>query len=187
VAVEMLDDEHMPRCSCLICQSRGWLRFRPKEDAYPVGVGLKIATYGGTGGGTGEPDRALADPVCAEADFRRALALIPTEFLRTVGTLYHETAPPDRASKANPHASRAVTVMDAIAAEAWIEWNDARALGMLHGGENPTQTLHRLLDECAVEMGKAMGERMEGRPSRMRPVAVAEAPPEWEQAPANRR
>lgn len=183
-----LDAEHAPRCSCLTCQARRWMRYTDAKNAYPEGVGLKITSYGGVGGGTGEPDRLLADPVCTEADFRRALALVPTRFLALVVTEFRSVPEPWHSTASNPHRSRTVAVMDAIASRAFDDWNRARLEGMREAQETPAATLYRLLDECAVEMGRVMGERREGRPSRLRKtVEVAEGPPEWADAPARRR
>ena len=148
-------DEHQPRCACGMCAARRWLRYVPEEDRYPVGVTLKIARYGGTGSGSHEPD-ALFDAVVTEADFRRALALIPSEWLRKVGQTWMGTPYP-LPSKHGPRTRR-----EAV-------------MGKLNVDQ---ETLSRLIDDCCREMALVMGERIEGRPSRAPRLSIlaAEAP-----------
>ena len=139
--------DHAPRCSCGMCSSKRWLRYTPEEDRYPVGVTLKIATYGGAGSGSHEPD-AHFDAVVVEADFRRALALIPSERHRNVAHVWMETPYPPHV-KHGPRTRR-----EAV-------------MGKLNVDQG---TLDRLIDECASQMALVMGERCEGRPSQ-RPKA----------------
>ena len=67
-----------------MCQCRRWLAYAAPDRQPEV---LKIATYGGTGGGSGEPDRAY-DRVVTEVDMERALGMVREPFLRLVGGLH---------------------------------------------------------------------------------------------------
>lgn len=150
-------EEHEPRCGCTLCLCRRWLRFTPEEDRYPSGIGLKITSYGGTGGGTKEPDHVLADPVVRESDYRRALALIPDRSLAILAEAWMLTAPPARGplgALLNPQGPH--TRLEAV-------------LGKLNIDSG---TLFAGLDEAARQMAVVLGERIEGRPSRMRQIAA---------------
>jgi hypothetical protein len=155
LVAELAEVEHLARCTCLMCAAKRWLRYTPEEDRYPVGVTLKIASYSGTGGGSHEPD-AHFDAVVTEADFRRALALIPSERLRHTAHVWMETPYPLPVR----HGPR--TRREAV-------------MGKLNVDQG---TLDRQIDDCAREMALVMGERHDGRPNhqpRLSIVAV-EAP-----------
>jgi len=172
-------DEHQPRCACGMCAAKRWLRYVPEEDRYPVGVSLKIARYGGTGSGSHEPD-ALFDAVVTEADFRRALALIPSEWLRKVGQTWMATPPPPvthRKWQRRPGDGRGCTC-------AMFGGKRSECAGVILDPDGPQsrreavmgklnidqEALSRLIDDCCREMALVMGERVEGRPSRRAPA-----------------
>ena len=119
-----------------------------------MGITLKIATYGGVGSGSHEPDASF-DVVVTHADFSRALALIPSDWLRKVGHTWMETPYPN--STRHGPKTRRESVM---------------------GKLNVDQvSLDRLIDDCCREMALVLGERVEGRPGRARP-SLPEPPPE---------
>jgi len=183
--------EHGPDCRCLLCTCRRWLHYTPLEDRWPNGAGVKITTYGGLTSGSGEPDR-MFDAVCTEADFSRALALIPSEFLRAVGSAWREVPAAtwwftdDRGRRRQKTGRRSDAVIAKVRAAHRADWNRARA----HDEEDSVPlhvTLFRLLDECAREMAVVLGERIEGHAARRKPEVFVAEPPEWKNAPANRR
>lgn len=140
-------DEHPPRCFCYMCSAKRWLRYTPEEDRYPVGVTLKIATYGGKGAGSHEPDSNF-DAVCTEADFQRALDLIPSDWLRKVARTWMGTPYP------LPQRHGPKTRREAV-------------MGKLNVSQSQ---LDGLIDECARAMAVQMGERHTGRPNRRTPL-----------------
>lgn len=147
-------EEHQPRCACLMCGARRWLRYIPEEDQYPNSIDPKIATYGGMGAGGGEPDHFL-DRWITEHDFRRALALIPSEWLRKVGQTWMETPYPP-STKRGPRTRR-----EAV-------------MGKLNVDQH---SLDRLIDDCCREMALVMGERHLGQPYKSRlSILAAEEP-----------
>lgn len=179
--VAAADDHHKNTCRCLACGCASWLRAWPADEVppgeYPDGVILKIATVGIGGSGTVEPDHAF-DALITELDFQRALRLVPTQFLTVVG----ETA---RATKAPYHGSRDKLIIGQLEGSHRTEWSTARMadLGGAYTVEQDERhpakdTLHRLIDQCAMEMALVMGERHSGRPRR--PLGRVEPLPPYE-------
>ena len=149
---------HAPRCGCLACRARSWLRYTWPGDA--IIPGLKIATYGGAGGGTGEPDRHLADPVVAEADFVLALLGLPDSLVKAAG-IAARTVPPRRIAEPDKAIARpARLVMQHLRRTRWGEWAAVREA---RSEETERDTLEWLLEECAKAMAAAMGEPAVGR------------------------
>ena len=192
---ELEADPHY-NCPCLGCQSRAWLSYRWQGDA-PV-IGLKIAAYGGTGGGTGEPDRAIADPVVREADFQRALSLVPDVFLRAVGYAARDVPPPKRAlqemveggpgGRGYPVRRSDREVVRFLERKWSAHWYPTRVERMRENPDETTfETLSWLLDECAREMAAQMGQEVREGKLRAKRAAVEPEPPAFDEAPALRR
>ena len=177
-------------CPCLGCQSRAWLSYRWQGDA-PAHT-FKIATYGGTTGGTGEPSRAY-DPVVREADFARALSLVPDVFLRAVGYAARDIPPPKGALRAMVEGNYPVRRSDRevvrFLERKWsAHWYPTRAGRMRENPDETTfETLSWLLDACAREMALQMGQEVRPGKLRAKRAAVEPEPPAFDEAPALRR
>lgn len=165
--VEEAVEVHGENCRCTVCGCRRWLNFRAADQESPPT--LKIATYGGTGGGTGEPDRAY-DRVVSEVDLEVALACVPDDFVRLVGGLNRnlQSEHPWRHGE-DPRRSPVPVMrwLERFRYQDWLEaclvdapggWRTERDLLRANGHA----TLRRLLDQCACEMAVNLGERVEG-------------------------
>jgi hypothetical protein len=119
------------------------------DDPYGGLVVLKITTYGGRVSGTAEPDRNY-DVICSNADFQRALSLIPSQHLRPVAKAWMETPDPEVPIPRPKGYSGPLTREEAVQ-------------GLLNTDSN---SIHRMLDQCAMEMGNVLGERNSGLPCR---------------------
>lgn len=169
-------EQHPSDCQCLACDCRSWLRYShvPDRPAYT----LKIATYGSSSRGTGEPDRAY-DQAVRDADFARALAEVGKvdPYLGWLG----------RASRAHPprkyEPHRYVFRLDQELID-WLSvtpqyagWSAARVKRLTRfPGESPWRTLTVLLDDCARAMALQMGQLIEGELRRPPPEVKAEKP-----------
>lgn len=168
MALEEAVEVHGENCHCLVCSCRRWLSFRGADQDSPAT--LKIATYGGTGGGTGEPDRAY-DRVVSEVDLEIALACVRDEFLRLVGGLNRNLQPehPWERGAGDPRRGP-VPVMRWLERFRYQDWLEACMVHAPSGWvthrdlfrANGHSTLRRLLDQCACEMAANLGERGEG-------------------------
>ncbi len=150
----------------MVCGCRRWLGFHAHDEAVPPV--LKIATYGGFGGATGEPDRAY-DRVVGEVDMVRALEAVEDPFLRLVGAL-HRSLQPERPERGLALRRGPLPVMRWLERCRYAEWLAACLVGAPEGWTthrelfraNGSATLRRLLDECAVEMARALGATVLG-------------------------
>lgn len=168
MALEEAVEVHGENCHCLVCSCRRWLNFRGADQDSPAT--LKIATYGGTGGGTGEPDRAY-DRVVSEVDLAIALACVRDEFLRLVGGLSRNLQPehPWERGAGDPRRGP-VPVMRWLERFRYQDWLEACMVDAPSGWvthrdlfrANGHATLRRLLDQCACEMAANLGERVSG-------------------------
>ena len=174
---------HGDGCRCAVCVCRRWLSFHAADQA-PAAV-LKIATYGGMGGSTGEPDRAY-DRVVSEVDMERSLGAVGDPFLRLVGRLHRNLQPEhperDKAWRRGPlpvmrwlERFRYAEWLEACLVDAPAGWETHWELFKAHG----TATLRRLLDECAVEMARNLGATVE-KPVRTTPRREV-MPVPWEE------
>ena len=154
----MAEEElHAPRCGCLACRARSWLRYTWPGDA--IVPTLHLTSYGGLGGGSGEPDRAY-DPVVAEADFVLALLGMPDGLVKAAG-IAARTVPPRRITEPDKAIVRpARLVAQHLRRTRWGEWAAVREE---RSEETERDTLEWLLEECAKAMAAAMGEPAVGR------------------------
>ena len=183
LAAELLEEVevHAPGCRCPVCQCRRWLAYASPDRQAEV---LKIATYGGTGGGSGEPDRAY-DRVVTEVDMERALGMVREPFLRLVGGL-HRNLRGERDSRTLAWFRGPLPVirwLERFEADRWTReceadaepgWETVRDLWRM----TAHQTLRRLLDECAVEMARNLGAVVEGQVRTASGRSVPKAPVE---------
>ena len=164
-AGEVTPDVHEEGCRCMVCVCRRWLNFHADELTSEV---IKIATYGGSGSGTGEPDRAY-DRLVREVDMERALGSVSDPFLRLVGGL-HRNLQPERPEPGKALWRGPVELMRWLERFRRQEWAAACLVDDPGGWEtqwelfhvNGSATLRRLLDECAVEMARFLGAAVEG-------------------------
>jgi hypothetical protein len=85
-----MPDPHPSNCASLARQGRSWLRYSHPPDR--LANALKVASFRGTGEGTGEPDRAI-DPAVVNSDSELALRPVPDPFLRALGWASREPPP----------------------------------------------------------------------------------------------
>jgi hypothetical protein len=176
-------------CGCTACACRSWLSYTWPGDA-PTAT-LKIATYGGVVSGGGEPDRAY-DPAVREADFARALSLVPNVFLRAVGYAAREIAPPKRVLEGDAvrfAIRRSDREVVRFLERKWsAHWYPARVERMHENPDETTfETLSWLLDQVAREMAAQMGQEVRPGKLRAKRAAVEPEPPAFDEAPALRR
>lgn len=185
----MAEDDHID-CRCAGCQARAWLAFRWESDS-PTPT-LKVAQYDGIRSGSSEPSRAY-DPVVREADFQRALSLVPDVFLRAVGYAARDVPPPKRALRAMVEGNYPVRRSDRevvrFLERKWsAHWYPTRAGRMRENPDETTfETLSWLLDACAREMALQMGQEVRPGKLRAKRAAVEPEPPAFDEAPALRR
>ena len=172
-------DPHLSGCPCLACQSKRWLTYRwPGDSPTPT---LKITSYGGTVGGTGEPDR-LYDSAVREADCERALSMVEDVFLRAVGYAAREVPPRGlvRMVRNNYPVRRADREVVRFLERKWsAHWYPMRAERLHQDPDETTfQTLSWLLDEVARSMSRTMGEEPREGALGTKPLKLEPAPPE---------
>ncbi len=183
MALEEEVEVHGEGCRCLVCSCRRWLAFHASDQATPPV--LKIATYGGMGGGTGEPDRAY-DRVVSEVDLETALGKVADPFLRLVGSL-NRNRQPEHPQYGYARRRGPLPVMRWLERFRYQEWLQACLIEAPGGWEthwdlfraNGQATLRRLLDECAVEMARNLGGVVE-KPVRTTPRREV-MPVPWEE------
>ncbi len=141
---------HATSCRCLWHQCRSWLRYVPRGDREIDGATVKIARTDGSGGG-GEPDGAY-DLVVAEADFRRALGLVPDGRLRLVAHLHRTLPHPGVLPRGSrPDGRPARLVVEAMRRRRPAVWAQLEA-------EFGVPTLAPILDRVATEMAAIIGQ-----------------------------
>ena len=86
-----MNEDHPKSCRCVWHVARAFLRYIP-PDSHPLdGATLKIASWGGSRSGSGEPDRAY-DVVVEWSDLDQALHGVRDPFLKRAGLLRVYTA-----------------------------------------------------------------------------------------------
>ena len=185
----MAEPHWVDKCRCLACQARSYLTYRWPGDA-PTHT-LKIATYGGSVSGSGEPDRAF-DPAVREADFQRALSLVEDPFLRAVGYAARDVEPPKRVLEGDAvrfSIRRSDREVVRFLERRWSpHWYPLRVQREWENpGETSFETLSWLLDDCARSMSRIMGEEPLEGPLRQKRAEIEPEPVEFDAAPALRR
>lgn len=182
---------HREKCDCGVCACRRYLNYRA-PDSSPTRT-LKIASYDGVGGGSGEPDRAY-DSLIRDVDLELALGMVRDDFLRLVGGLNRNLkGEQDKHTMAMRRG--ALPVLKWLERFRYTEWVAACLVGAPGGWRDDRElfrsnghaTLRRLLDECAVEMARNLGHEVDAIVVTFQALPEMAAPPEWEAAPANRR
>ena len=174
---------HAPWCRCSnVGAIKRWLAYTPEEGRYPVGVTVKIATYGGVGSGSGEPDRHY-DQVVREVAYRFALAGVQPDRLRVVAEAWQSTGDPLRR---HPVTGKLNSTEGPLVHPKGPKNAQEAVMGKLN---IDSATLFRQIDECARKMAVILGERCEGRPRRLAKLfsvlEVEEADPvRWKRYPA---
>lgn len=159
--VEPTEIEHDPWCRCRsVGAIKQWLAYAPEEGRYPVGVTVKIATYGGVGSGSGEPDRHY-DQVVREVAYRFALAGVQPDRLRVVAEAWQSTGDPLRR---HPKTGALNQTEGPLVHPKGPRTAQEAVMGKLN---IDSAALFRQIDECARKMAVIMGERCEARPRRL--------------------
>ena len=159
MVAELAEVEHLPWCRCpSVSAIKRWLDYTPEDGRYPNGVALKIATYGGTGSGSGEPDRSY-DSVVREVAFRFALAGVQPDSLRTTAEVWQKTPPPLRRYRGELNYTEGPLVNPRGPRD-----RKEVVMGKLNLDAG---SLFRQVDECARQMAVIMGERCDSRPRRL--------------------
>jgi hypothetical protein len=153
--------DHAPWCHCSnVGAIKRWLAYTPEEGRYPDGATLKIATYGGVGSGSGEPDRHY-DCVVREVAYRFALAGVQPDRLRDVAEVWQSTGDPLRR---HPKTGVWNTTEGPLVNPKGPRNAQEAVMGKLN---IDSATLFRQIDECARKMAVILGERCEARPRRL--------------------